>query len=76
MGVGDKSEHKAKYTLDQLLDNDFRLPRPAGGKAKRGKVGEQVKALFGAPRKRKGKESPPLSPLMQKWLQRQQSKAV
>lgn len=74
VGVGDKATERAKYTLDQLLDDNFRLPRPVTAKVKRGKVGEQVKALFGTPRKRK--ESPKVSPLMHKWLERHGGKAA
>lgn len=75
-GVKPNVERKPKYTLDQLLDNDFRLPRPATATAKRGKVGEQVKALFGGtqPRPRKGK--PKVAPLLQKWLQRHADKVA
>lgn len=68
IGDGKNSEMKAKYTLSQLLDDDFRLPHPLSGKAKRGKVGEQVKAMFGTPRK--SKKTPAVSPLMRKWLER------
>lgn len=28
VGVGKDKRREAKYTLEQLLDNDFRLPRP------------------------------------------------
>lgn len=76
VGIKPNIEHKPKYTLSQLLDKDFRLPRPATTQAKSRKVGEQVKALFGgtAP-KRKGK-APPVSPLMRKWLERHGGKAA
>lgn len=80
IGDAKNAEWKAKYTLSQLLEDEFRLPRPISHKAKRGQTGQQVKALFGSatPRKRKGKDKgkPMLNPLMQKWLQRHGSKAA
>lgn len=79
--VGDpkKYETRAKYTLSQLLDDDFRLPRPHTRTAKGKQVGQQVKMLFGMVgqrqemrKKGKGKANTPsgASPLMQKWLER------
>jgi hypothetical protein len=78
--VGDSKnvEWKAKYTFDQLLDDEFRLPRPLTYKQRRHAVGEQVKAMFGmaAPKrsKRKSKDGAPrpmLPPsLVAQWLAR------
>lgn len=72
IGVKPHVEQRPKYTLDQLLADDFRLERPLAPKERSKRVGAAVKAMFGsAPsRKRKGKELPPVSPLMQKWLDR------
>jgi hypothetical protein len=83
IGIAPNVEHVAKYTLEQLLADDFRLPRPPTANEKRKQTGQQVKAIFGAgkPRRKgkgkgKGKEQPKVSPLMQKWLQRHPSKAA
>lgn len=79
IGVGDKVEHKAKYTLEQLLSDDFRLPRPLSHQEQRSQTGQQVKALFGTGAKRgnrRGKDKPKVPPLLQTWLQRHMGKAV
>lgn len=76
VGIKPNIEYQPKYTLSQLLSDDFRLPRPKTGKEQRNQVGQQVKALFGTGKpKRKDKGRPKLSPLLQKWLERHGEKA-
>lgn len=50
IGIAPDIEYEAKYTIDQLLDNDFRLPRPPTAKEKRaqGAPGSGLKALAAA----------------------------
>lgn len=68
IGEGKDKRSEAKYTLEQLLDPAFRLPRPEERKVKRKMVGEQVKALFGMGKPRKSKSKLVPNPLMSKWL--------
>lgn len=68
---------EAKYSLDQLLDDDFRLPRPLTQAEKRRAIGAQVKAMFGMSGTRKSKAKPGATPkpflppsLAEQWLAR------
>lgn len=79
VGARPNVEQRSKYTLDQLLADDFRLERPLTRKAKGKDIGLQVKAIFGMavarkgrPKRKgkKGKEQPAIPPLVQKWLAR------
>lgn len=79
ISVGDKTEYKAKYTLEQLLEDGFRLPRPPSHTEQRKQTGQQVKALFGTggkTKRKKGKPQPSISPLLKKWLERHPQKAA
>lgn len=40
VGDSERSDYRAKYTLNQLLDPDFRLPDPGAG--------DDIESLFGA----------------------------
>lgn len=66
----------AKYTLDQLLDDGYRLPRPLSYREQRKGVGSQLKAMFGVGGTKKGKgkgkgKKPMLPPsLAKQWLAR------
>jgi hypothetical protein len=75
VNVGSEKEPhwEARYTLSQLLDPSFRLPRPMNATAARGQIGPRVKALFGSGKpKRKGK--PKVSPLLQMWMEKRGGK--
>lgn len=52
VGIKPHIEQRQKYTLDQLLAPDFRLPNP---KEKRRQVGGELAAMFGHRRKKKRK---------------------
>lgn len=76
VGIAPNVHSRPKYTLSQLLSDDFRLPRPKTGQEARKAVGQQVKSLFGTGKpKRKGKEQAKPAPLLLKWLERHGGKA-
>ncbi len=84
-GTSSELRSAAKYTLMQLLEDDFHLPRPLTHKQSTGKIGAQVKALFGmtAPRKRGRKRGNPVedagkavNPLVAQWLARKGGQAA
>lgn len=77
VGLKPNVQLQPKYTLAQLLSDEFRLPRPKAGQEARKAVGQQVKALFGSGKpKRKGKEQAKPAPLLQKWLERHGGKVA
>jgi hypothetical protein len=83
VNVGSEKEPhmEARYTLSQLLDPSFRLPRPMNATAARKQVGSHVKALFGSGKpKHKGKSGSPqgakVSPLLQMWLEKRGGKVT
>jgi hypothetical protein len=66
LGADDKSyDTQAKYTLSQLLDVKFRLPRPPSERERRRQVGGALKAMLGGNSRQKpkaqGKPKLPLS---------------
>lgn len=78
-GEGKNYRSQPKYKLSQLLEDDFRLPRPLTAKQERKQVGEQLKAMFGMGARRPGRpkaqgqgQSKPLLPpsLAKQWLAR------
>jgi len=72
-----------KYTLSELLEDDFRLPRPPTTTERRKAIGGQVKAMFGSGSQRKGEgkskgKDNPISPssLVGQWLARRRKLEV
>lgn len=67
-------EWRPRYTLHQLLDDEFRLPRPLSPKAQKRAVGQRLKALFGAGalgRPKPGKAGAASKPMIPESLMKQ-----
>lgn len=65
------SESQAKYTLGQLLDDDFRLPRPLTHKQQRKQVGAAVKAMMNSARPKAQAKSGKTKPMIPESLAKQ-----
>ena len=75
IGLGAQMEWRQKYTLAQLLDKDFRLPRPPSATVQKRATGAAVKAMFGSekPRRKRGKGNA-IPGLVQQWLERRKAR--
>jgi hypothetical protein len=65
--VGD--EYRQKYTLEQLLSKEFRLPAPVSPSVAKRQIGQQLRQMFAGSAPNRRKEPRPLPPTLAAQLQ-------